>query len=214
MLISIDRAKDFKEGVENVDLAIKMKQKYPDLVVGIDFSGDARKGDALAFVPELQRARDAGLKLSAHVAEVPNPKEVEAFLGGQILPDRFGHATCIHPDSPGGSEQLFNMLIQSGVPVECCLTSNVLCQSVKSYQDHHVKHLIQAGHPFSICTDDKAAFGCSLTDEYGVLQRTFEMSIRDLFDISFKAIDQSFAKEEEKKNLKTIWRRWEAEHLT
>lgn len=46
--------------------------------------------------------------------QIPNEKETIDIL--KFKPDRLGHCTCIHP-SLQGSEQLFDMLLQSKVPV-------------------------------------------------------------------------------------------------
>ena len=214
LLISIDRRKSIKEAEENVDLAIKLKKKYPDIVVGIDFSGDARVGNAADFIPSLLRSQAYGLKVTIHVAEVPNQGEVEAFLGGKIRPDRIGHGTCIHPNSEGGSSKLWKMLKDGRIPVEVCLTSNVLCKSVKKYEDHHIQQLMEDELDFLPCTDDKGAFGCSLTSEYRVLQDHFNLSVKEIYRIARSGISQSFATQNEKESLHKIFEDWESANLT
>ena len=57
-----------------------------------------------------------GLKLAIHAAEVPNPVETEALLGGQVTPDRIGHGTFIHHEREGGSQKLWNMLLSALAP--------------------------------------------------------------------------------------------------
>ena len=42
----------------------------------------------------LIEARRRGLKASVHLAEIPNEKEVDAFLHA-FTPDRIGHGTCL-----------------------------------------------------------------------------------------------------------------------
>ena len=69
------------------------------------------------------------------------------------MPDRIGHGTYIHPAIAGGSQRMWDLLVDSEIPLEICLTSNVKCKTAKSYKDHHVKHLLAANHPFAICTD-------------------------------------------------------------
>lgn len=44
----------------------------------------------------------------------------------------------------------FEMLKALKIPVECCLTSNVLSKTVATYDDHHFKELFNIKHPVVI----------------------------------------------------------------
>jgi len=46
--------------------------------------------------------------------QVPNKEETNDIL--KFKPDRLGHCTCIHPNLQG-SQQLFDMLLESKIPV-------------------------------------------------------------------------------------------------
>lgn len=49
-----------------------------------------------------------------YIPQIPNEMEIIDIL--KFKPDRLGHCTCIHPDLQG-SKQLFNMLLESKIPV-------------------------------------------------------------------------------------------------
>lgn len=68
LLISINRKQDYESAEENINLAIQFKEKYPEYVVGIDLSGDPTAGDS--FLKLLEISRKAGLRITAHCAEV------------------------------------------------------------------------------------------------------------------------------------------------
>lgn len=70
LLISIDRKNGEDESLETVNLATTIRTKYPDIMVGIDISGDPRLGDASWIVRVMQEARNKGLKISCHLPEV------------------------------------------------------------------------------------------------------------------------------------------------
>ncbi len=58
----------------------------------------------------------------------------------QFQPDRLGHMCCLNP---GLERRLFSSMI----PVELCLSSNVITASVKGFPDHHFLPFYKAGQP-------------------------------------------------------------------
>ncbi len=71
---------------------------------------------------------------------------------------------------------------------------------------HHVARLMEAGHPFVICTDDRAVFDCELSGEYLLLTEQIRtMSEKEILEMSKKGIDYAFVSEEEKKRLRKLW---------
>ncbi|XP_028407028.1 adenosine deaminase-like protein [Dendronephthya gigantea] len=209
-LLSIDRRQSVGEAEDTVKLATEFKDKYNGLVVGVDLSGDPKIGDAAEFLPCLKQARLAGLKLTFHVAEVPNIAETKTLL--MFRPDRIGHGTCIYPDK-GGDEELVASVLQAKIPLELCLTSNVKCRTVKSYEDHHFKDWRKNGHPIVICTDDKGVFTSSLSEEYLLAAKTFNLSKAHLWKLSYDSIDYIFEQNTIKEQLWTKWQRWKKENL-
>ena len=94
--------------------------------------------------------------------------------------------------------------------LELCLTSNLVCKTVPSYQDHHLKVFLEHGIPFSICvsyfcitnnsavdyliflwyefmlkTDDKGVFSTSLSQEYLIVSRTFNFTLSTVITLYF-----------------------------
>ncbi|KAG7198140.1 hypothetical protein KM043_005559 [Ampulex compressa] len=196
LLISVNRKEGFKAAQENVRLAIDFRKKYPDYVIGLDLSGDPTTGDA--FISLLQTSRKAGLKIAAHCAEVPNEKEAMDILS--FKPDRLGHCTCIHPDLQG-SKNLFDALLESKIPIELCLTSNIKCKTVPSYTAHQFKHFYDAGHPICLATDDKGVFGSSLSHEFEIASATFGLGEERLKALCLSSVEYAFANADEKKML-------------
>ncbi|XP_012286451.1 adenosine deaminase-like protein [Orussus abietinus] len=198
LLISVNRKHGYDAAKENIELAISMHKEYLD-IVGIDLSGDPTQGDV--FIELLDKCRKVGLKISAHCAEVPNEIEVMDIIN--FKPDRLGHCTCVHPNL-GGSQLLFDMLLRSKIPVELCLTSNVKCKTVPSYESHHFKYLYENGHPLCISTDDKGVFNTSLSEEFRLVSQHFGLKKEDLNDISKASVQFAFVTEEEKAKLTAV----------
>ena len=101
-------------------------------------------------------------------------------------PERLGHAVRV--DSALESE-----LLATRIPVEVCLTSNMKTQSVKGLGEHVCARLLQAGHPIALCTDDFGVFGTTLSNEFLLAAKAFDLSQQELFDISCAALEQAFA---------------------
>ncbi|XP_017788379.1 PREDICTED: adenosine deaminase-like protein [Habropoda laboriosa] len=193
LLLSINRKQGYKAAQENIELAIHFSKKYPQYIVGLDLSGDPMTGGA--FLELLKKARVAGLKIAVHCAEVSNETETMDIL--EFKPDRLGHCTCIHPTLQG-SERLFTMLLNSKIPVELCLTSNVQCKTVPAYESHHFKYLHEAGHPVCLATDDKGVFHTSLSQEYEIVSSTFGLGYEELVKLCQSSVQYAFATSEEK----------------
>lgn len=68
LLVSINRKQGYESAEENINLAIQFMKNYPEYVVGIDLSGDPTAGDS--FLELLETSRKAGLRITAHCAEV------------------------------------------------------------------------------------------------------------------------------------------------
>lgn len=204
-LVSLDRRQGLNLAEETLTLAIELRSEFPDILVGLDLSGDPRSGDARSFIPLLQKARQHGLKLAIHLAEVPNESETMTILT-ELKPDRIGHGTAIYPDL-GGSPSLWQALLTSKIPVEVCLTSNLFCRSVPSPEQHHVVQLQSAHHPFVICTDDQGIFFKNLSQEYDLVQSILGLSNEDMDHLALKAIDYAFASDSEKEILRNDFKK-------
>ncbi|CAG9133959.1 unnamed protein product [Plutella xylostella] len=184
LIVSIDRRFNFAEAQEITDLVIEFHKLYSSVVVGIEISGDPSVGKFQTFVPLLENAKNAGLKVTLHCGEVCNPDEVQEML--DFNPNRIGHGTCILPRL-GGNDSTWNTLCIKKTPVEVCLTSNVNTKSIANYESHHFKELFDAGIPIIICTDDKGVFATSLSQEYRLCAETFKLDNSQLAQLSHRA---------------------------
>uniref|UniRef100_A0A182V966 Adenosine deaminase domain-containing protein n=1 Tax=Anopheles merus TaxID=30066 RepID=A0A182V966_ANOME len=193
LLPSIDRSKGVQEAMENVHLAIELSSSFPGLMVAFDLSGNPFGTTFSDFVPALQRAREHGFRLALHCGEFEDEQEVKEMLALGV--DRIGHGTFIEGENLAFAQE-------HKIPFECCLTSNVKCKTVPSYEDHHVAKLLKLKHPVCVCTDDFGVFETSLSQELKICASTFSLTMADMVEMQRNAIEYSFASKQEKKELR------------
>ncbi|KAK6630634.1 hypothetical protein RUM43_014619 [Polyplax serrata] len=206
LIVSINRGETIESATQNVNIAIEYSKKYPDIIIGIDTSGNPEKSKFCDYVKLLKRARSEGLKFTIHCAEVPGSEEVKDIL--DFNPERIGHGTCIH-ELLGGSQVIWDELLMKKIPVELCISSNIKCKTVESYDRHHFKLLYNANHPITIATDDKGIFRSTLSDEYEIVQKEFNLNEKELWTLSYQSINYTFTDENEKEQLRTILNQWQ-----
>lgn len=95
LILSIDRRNTVDEAMAVVHLAIQFRDRG---VVGVDLCGDPTRGDVSLFRDAFSKAKQHGLKITLHFAEVPASStalELETLVSFE--PDRLGHL-CHVPD--------------------------------------------------------------------------------------------------------------------
>ncbi|XP_073827710.1 adenosine deaminase-like protein [Musca autumnalis] len=189
LLVSIDRSQGTEAANEIVNLAIELKDHYPNIIRGIDLSGNPAKGNFKYFIPHLRKAKDANLKLALHCAEINNEKETQQMLDFDF--ERCGHGTYL-------SLQQMEQCRKQNIAIECCLTSNVKCGTVKDYDTHHFKTLHDKGIQTVICTDDCGVFDSTLTDEFVIASKVFSLSKNNVYELCLSAINAAFCDDNEK----------------
>ncbi|CCF48158.1 uncharacterized protein UHO2_00487 [Ustilago hordei] len=189
LLLSIDRAKHSPTQARTiVDLAHRYLNRG---VVGIDLSGDPTKGQWSDFEPSLIHARPLGLRITLHAGEVKDRDQEMTYML-DFHPDRFGHCCFVSDDN-------LKRLKESKIPIELCLTSNLLSNSVAELKDHHFglhyKPSSGGGGDSTICcisTDDSGVFGSPLSKEYKLMMQTFGLTEMEVFNLAKRTLEATF----------------------
>ncbi len=165
-------------------------------VVGLDLAGD-EAGFALdAHVEAFHFARERGLRLTAHAGEARGPASVVETLE-HLRPSRIGHGVRSIEDPA-----LIERLIDGGVHLEVCPTSNVLIGIYPSLRDHPVDRLYRAGVSLGISTDCRGVLPITLEDEAKRLAETFDWRQQHLRRCALHAAEACFASPATKAELK------------
>ena len=148
------------------------------------------------FKPYFDRARAAGLRSVPHAGETTGPDTVWDALR-DLGAERIGHGTSAVQDP-----RLLEHLVERGVALEVCPTSNVATRAVASLEDHPIGRLREAGVTVTVNSDDPPMFGTSLVQEYAVAARLLQLDAVEAADLALDAVELSFAPDDVKRRLR------------
>jgi adenosine deaminase/aminodeoxyfutalosine deaminase len=165
-------------GVEHAMAVAKLAAERMDRqVVAFGIGGSEARGPAEWFTEVFAFAKSAGLHLTAHAGENLGPESVWAAL--RLGAERIGHGIAAVRD-----DELMRHLRDHDIPLEICLTSNLVTGVVERLEDHPLRRLFDAGVPITLSTDDPAMFGCTLMGEYQLAAQQFGFSQPELRKIA------------------------------
>ncbi|KAG2024030.1 adenosine deaminase-like protein [Coprinopsis cinerea AmutBmut pab1-1] len=161
LIMTLDRKTGEETWRECLDIALKLK-KAGRRLVGVDLAGDPFAADVTSFQTFFAEARAAGLGVTLHIAETIHNTREETLKLLSYRPQRLGHATFL-------DDEAIHIALGDNICIEICLSSNLLCKTVKGLESHHIRHYLAHKHPIAICTDDTLPFRTSLLGEYALL---------------------------------------------
>jgi aminodeoxyfutalosine deaminase len=180
----LDAVRQF--GVEQAMRVAELAAERTDQgVVAYGIGGSEVRGPAEWFTEVFAFAKRAGLRLTAHAGESMGPESVWAAL--ELGAERIGHGIASVHDT-----RLMRHLRENDIPLEICITSNLVTGVVKRIKEHPIRRLYDAGVPLVLNTDDPAMFGCTLTDEYRLAARVFGFSETELRGIAENGFRYAF----------------------
>lgn len=176
---NLDAIRQF--GPDHVMDVARLASRYVgDGAISFGIGGDEVAGPAELFGTAYRYAKDAGLRLTAHAGETGGPESIRAAL--EIGAERIGHGIRAIDDP-----DLVRRLREERIPLEVCITSNVLTGAVKSLDSHPVRRLFDAGVPITLNTDDPGLFGTTLQRELGIARDVFGFSAAELAQVEATA---------------------------
>jgi aminodeoxyfutalosine deaminase len=154
-------------------------------VVAYGIGGSEERGPAAWFTDVFTFARRSGLRLTAHAGESMGPESVWAAL--ELGAERIGHGIAAVRDPA-----LLCHLRERDIPLEVCITSNLVTGLVKQLEEHPVRQLYDAGVPIILNSDDPAMFGCTLTGEFELAAKAFGFTKAELGGIAENGFRYAF----------------------
>jgi len=186
----------FERADQTLEWALDHRHRY---VVALGLSG--KEGhSAQPFREHFAVAAREGLHRTVHAGEQCGAGSVWDALE-LCGAERIGHGFRSVED-----QNLLEVLIARGVPLELCPASNVALGLVASLAEHPLLEIHSAGVPWSLSSDDPALFHTSLTDEFESVADLLDLDVQGLANLSTAALEHAFSPDAEKRALRQRFR--------
>jgi len=164
-------------------------------VVGFTMAGDEERFPAGDYTRAFAIADAAGLGCTCHAGEHAGPESVRAALA---LPGvvRLSHGVRAVEDP-----ELVAELAHRGTVLEVAPTSNVALGVYRSYAEHPLPRLMEAGVRVTLNSDDPPYFGTTIGQEYAVARDHFGLDDAALLTVTRTALGAAFADDELRRRL-------------
>lgn len=197
LICILQRTKSIEDNAKWVEFALRPENEF----LGLDLADNEVDFDPEPFIPLFLNAKKAGLGITVHAGEPLVPgiaKNIRTAIE-KMGADRIGHGLQAIQD-PG----VVDLLIQTGTPLELCLTSNWLTGACRDFKSHPFRSLYESGVKTTVNTDDPGIMCTSLLREYEHLQVHQQFS-QEMFEMCNEwAIESSFISREK---IQSVWKK-------
>jgi len=156
-------------------------------VVGFGLSNDERRGSTADFAPAFAIAERAGLALVPHGGELLGPDSIRTCLDS-LHADRLGHGVRSVEDPA-----LLERIVEAGVVLEVCPTSNVSLGVYSDLTSVPLPTLLAAGATVALGADDPLLFGSRLESQYATMRAAHDLDDDQLAELARMSIRGSRA---------------------
>ena len=191
VILCMMRGDSFDKNKEVIDVC---KKYLGSGVVALDLAGDEKHFKTKDYKTLFDIAKEKEVPFTIHAGEADNYQSVKDAIS--FGAKRIGHGINIIEN-----DDVVKEVIQNGIILEVCPTSNVQTKAVKSYADHPIKKLYEKGVLITINTDNNTVSNITLSKEYELLEKYFNFTKKDFYTFNKNAVNASFISNEEKEEL-------------
>jgi len=191
----VDIPRDLETPDSTVTIDFVEGPHAPDGLVGFGLGGYEVGFPAGPYSEHFARARALGLHSVPHAGETEGAQSVRSALD-DLGAERIGHGVRSLEDP-----ELISRLVDTGVMLEVCPTSNLLIGVVSSIEDHALPRLRDAGVRVCINTDDPGWFATDLLTELYIASEHLGVDRTAHCELQLDAVAASFAPDPIKKSI-------------
>ena len=179
---------------ENLRMFQIVREYLGDGVCAADLAGAEALYPMSEFMDVFETVKKLGMPFTLHAGECGNVQNiidsVEAGAG------RIGHGIAMR-----GHRELQSELAKQGIGIEMCPISNLQTKAVQSTAEYPLREFLDAGLKVSINTDNRTVSNTSLTKELEFVQKTYDVSDKEIRKMMQNAVETAFAGDDVKERL-------------
>ncbi|MEL7297045.1 MAG: adenosine deaminase [Pseudomonadota bacterium] len=183
---------------DNLRNLYRLAAKNSDIIAAVNLVGreDNDKGHPRRFLSTLRELRqqyDVGLAIHAGEVDEPNDHVRDTLLLGA---SRIGHGLNLITD-----DEVMLLMRNGPYLVEINLISNLLLEYVVDYSQHPFPEYLRTDIPVALSTDDRGMWDSTLTDEFFVAVKEYNLSWREVKKLHVNSLTHAFVDEDVKQRL-------------
>jgi adenosine deaminase len=193
--------RNMKNSLEIAELAINYRQQN---VVGFDLAGEEGGYPPKKHLEAFQFIKRENFSITIHAGEAFGKESIWQaiqYCGAH----RIGHATRLKEDIVYDAEgnivklgDLAQYILDKRIPLEICLLSNVHTGAVDRLENHPFMDLYKNKFRVFLNTDDRLMSNTTLTNEYAIASKFYDISLDDIEKLNINAMKSSFIPHEER----------------
>jgi len=197
IVVAVNRA---ESGTEAIRLVERMAENPRPSVVGLGMDDLTPEGLEAPerFAEAFALARDAGLRLTAHVGETDRSEpHAVRYAMHDLGVDRIDHGYRVMDDPDLVAEARERRLPFCATPV-----STTICSGWQLTPDHRIARMVEAGLAVNVSTDDAMFFRTDIGREYREALPALGTDADAARRIAFNGIDAAFCDDDQKARLR------------
>jgi adenosine deaminase len=179
-------------GIESARRTVEFALRHQDRLVGFDIAGSELGYPPSLYADVMAPVKGSRLGLTMHYGE-SGPPEYPREAIEMLAPPRLGHGLSVSRDP-----DVTALVIERGVTLDMCPTSNWLTKGVPSVDEHPIRRLLHEGVKVTLNTDDPGLMGIDLVHEWEVARERIGFTDEDFRAVTANALEASFLPEDVK----------------
>ena len=164
-------------------------------VVGFDLAGIEENFPAKKHKDAFYLIQNNNINSTIHAGEAFGPLSIHQAIH-YCSANRIGHGTRLYED-----RDLMNYVNDHRIALEICLSSNIHTGSVKSLATHPFKTYFDENLRVTLNTDNRLISDTTLTDEYDLAAKTFNLTFDHIRTIIINGFKSAFIPHNERRKM-------------